>query len=128
MYNEGKKAFDAAADVVAHRLLTMNSTGEVLHSDGAAAAVIVGTSEYGAAAGETVGVRLINCPGTFEMTAAGAIGRGEPVYGAADGKVQALPAAPGDYRRIGIAMEEATSDGDIIEVLPDDHISVTTVA
>ena len=87
----------------------------------------VGCSLLNVKSGENQSVDPINRGGTIEMTAAGAISVDAEVYAAADGKVQALPAGAGTYRRIGLAIEAATADGDIIEVLPDDYISTATV-
>lgn len=127
MYNEGTRAFDASADILARRLLVMAADGTVAHYDGTATKDPVGVSEYGVNVGNVAGCKMINSQGTFEITAAGAITRGAAVYAAAAGKVYELPVTAGDYRRIGQAIEAATADGDIIEILPDDHITVTTV-
>jgi hypothetical protein len=54
----------------------------------------------------------------MEMTAGGVISYGADVYAAAAGKVTALPTAGGRYRKVGVALEAATADGDIIQVLP----------
>ena len=124
-YNEGTRAFPCATDISKARLLTLAGTGNVAHAS--ASGKPVGVSLYAVSAGDTVSVKLINSQGTFEIEAAGAIDLGDPVYAAASGKVQALPADAGDYQRIGIAVEAATADGDIIEVLPDDHVTITTV-
>lgn len=125
-YNEGLKAFEAGADVGAHRLVKLSS-GEVIHNTATATDDPIGVTELAADNGENVTVRLINCPGTFEIEAAGAITQDAEVYAAADGKVQALPAVAATYRRIGIAIEAATADGDVIEILPDDYISTEVV-
>ena len=127
MYNQGIRAFDTVTDIEAHRLLSMAANGNVAHNSATATNSPVGVSEYAANSGDTVSVKLINCAGTFEMTASGAIDRGDEVYADAAGKVSALPAGAGDYLRIGLALEAATADGDIIEVLPDNHITIVTV-
>lgn len=126
-YNDGGlKAFMAGSDAEAQRLVKLSS-GKVVYNSATATDDPVGVTERAADNGEDVTVRLINCPGTFEIEAAGAIAQDAEVYAAADGKVQALPAAAGTYRRIGLAIKAATADGDIIEILPDDHISIVTV-
>jgi len=114
-WNEGIKAFTTSAAVLARRLVKMASTGLVAHCTAAAADIAIGVSEYAVASGAVCSVKLLNCGGTFEMTAAGAITAGAEVYQAADGKVSAT-VVPGG--KIGIAIEAATADGDIIEVLP----------
>ena len=124
--NAGLKAFAAGADVEAHRLVKLSS-GDVIHNTATATDDPVGVTQRAADSGDDVTVRTINDSGTFEITAAGAISQGAEVYAAAAGKVQALPAAAGTYRRIGLALEAATADGDIIEILPDDTITTETV-
>jgi len=59
-------------------------------------------------------VRLWNAQGTRKMVAAGAITKHAIVYGAAGGKID--DTANGNP--IGIALEAASGDGSIIEVLP----------
>lgn len=125
MNNEGKKAFDTVSDISAKRLLTMAANGNVSHNSATATNNPVGVSQFPAKSGDHVSVVLINYPGTVEIEAGGAITRGAEVYAAANGKVSALSATPGDYKKIGIALEGATADGDIIEVLPSDTKIVT---
>lgn len=55
-------------------------------------------------------------PGTILMVAAGAIAQDAAVYALGNGKVdEAAAAATGDYR-VGIALNAATADGDLVEV------------
>lgn len=63
-------------------------------------------------------VLLRNQNGTTPMVAAGAIALGAVVYTAADGKINDAQVA-GAYR-VGIALEAASGDGSIIEVLRDE--------
>jgi len=76
-----------------------------------------------------VAVELLSTDGTLEITAGGIIAYGADVYAAAAGKISALPTAGGRYRKVGIALEAATADGDIIQVLPlgtaDQFVDVT---
>jgi len=65
-------------------------------------------------------VRLKSATGTRKMVASAAITAGAVVYAAASGKVSSTATA----QRIGIALEAATADGDIIEVLTDYGASV----
>ena len=119
MYVDGCiKTFTAGAAFLAHALVKLSS-GKVVKSTATATDDPVGIAEYAAEAdGDEVAVRLLNTDGTVEMVAAGAVTSGTIVYAAADGKVQTLPVAAATYRQIGIALEAATADGDIIEVLP----------
>jgi hypothetical protein len=124
----GKASFPVgAADVAAHRLVQLDS-GAVVHNTGAAADDPIGVTEYPMEAGGLVMVRLLADPGFFELEASGAITDGADVFAAADGKVSALPAGAGDYRRIGKALEPAGSGGDVIKVLPYNYCSIATVA
>ena len=79
-------------------------------------------------AGNSASIKYLTSPGTIEMEAAGAIVSGADVFAAADGKIEALPATTGTYRRIGTALEAASAAGAVIEVLPDDFNSTKTVA
>ena len=54
-----------------------------------------------------------NKPGTFQAIADGAISQFARVYTAASGKISATVSA----FEVGIALEEATADGDVIEIL-----------
>lgn len=73
----------------------------------------LGTLEKPVVSGdETAAVRLRTAPGTQRMIASEAITAGDAVYAAADGKV----AASGTIQ-VGAALEAATADGDVIEVL-----------
>jgi len=122
------KTFTAGAAFLAHALVKLSS-GKVIENTATATDDPIGVAEYEAAAdGDVVAVRLLNTEGTVEMVAAGAITSGVEVYAAADGKIQALPAGAGTYRKIGIALEAATADGEIIEVLPYDYQATTTVS
>lgn len=64
------------------------------------------------ASGDVRAVRLRSAQGTCKMVAAGAITAGNPVYAAANGKIDASGTV-----LLGIALEAAAADGDIIEVL-----------
>ena len=127
MYVKGIKTFIAAAAIAAKRLVKF-SAATVAHNTATDTDEPIGIAEYGVGAGEAAAVRMINDAGTFEVTAAGAIDAGEAVFAADDGKVQALPVAPGTYRRVGIALEAAVADGDIIEILPYAYTESTVVA
>ena len=80
--------------------------------------VELGTIEEEAFAdGDVRAVRLRTAQGTRKVVAAGAIAVGAAVYTAANGKVNDV-ADSTSYLR-GIALEEATADGDIIEIVDD---------
>ncbi len=126
--NKGPKAFTVGiGGVYANRLVKLAS-GTVVLNTATATDDPIGVSLRDGSAADVVSVELINTGGTIEMTAAGAITSGAVVYAAASGKVQALPAAAATYLKIGIALEAASADGSIIEVLPYDYTSTTTVS
>jgi len=114
-WNTGSKAFTTSAAVLAKRLVKYASTGLVAHNTAADADAPIGVTEYSVASGDIASVKLLNDGGTFEVTAAGVIALNADVYPAADGKISAT-VVPG--KRIGKAIEAATADGDIIEILP----------
>lgn len=71
------------------------------------------------AAGETITVKLRTGSGTHKMVAIEAVAIGARLYTEANGKVQDTAASTSF--QIGTALEAATADGDIIEVLYDMH-------
>lgn len=119
--------FETGAAVSAKCLVKLDA-GTVVHCTVTSTDEPIGTADYDAASGDLVAVRALSEAGTLEMKAAGAISLNANVYAAADGEIQALPAVAATYRKIGIAMEAATADGDIIEVMPYDYNSTTTVS
>lgn len=126
--NNGLKAFLGAVGVtaLAYRVMSLEPDNTVQHHDGDSASVAIGFTEV-KQLDSYVGVRLRNCSGTVELTAAGAVALGEEVVAAADGKIVALPAAAGDYLILGTALDTATADGDIIEILPYSDPQIVTV-
>ncbi len=105
------KTFSAGAALVQNRLVILSS-GVLQYAD--AYTTAIGTLEDTTfASGEYVGVRLLPGEGTFKMMAAAAITSGAYVYQAASGKIDDVGFIP-----VGIALEAASADGDLIEVLP----------
>jgi multidrug efflux pump subunit AcrA (membrane-fusion protein) len=120
-------SLEAAAILANHRLAKMDGAGKAVYLTATATDIPLGVTRLNAKTGEDVSIAPINLEGTVEITAAGAISRGADVYAAAEGKIQALPGAAGTYRKIGQALQAASGDGSIIEVLPYDHNTVKTV-
>jgi hypothetical protein len=118
---------EAGADVATKRLVKLSS-GTMVHNTETETDDPIGVNDYSVSSGEVGAVKLLSEDGTQEMTAAGAIDQDADVYAADDGKIQALPVGAGTYRKIGKAMEAATADGDIVEVLPYDFHATTTVS
>lgn len=98
-----------------------------VHNTAAATDDPIGVCDFYAVAGDDTTVRFLG-DDSLEMTAAGAFDAGVDLFAAADGKVQALPAAPGTYRRVAKSLEAATVDGDIVECLPYNDGKTVTVA
>jgi hypothetical protein len=75
--------------------------------------VAIGVTMHKAASGDYVTVKLFTAPGTFLMTAGGAITRGSQVYPTTAGKILATGTT-----QLGIVNKEAAAaDGDIIECI-----------
>jgi hypothetical protein len=100
---------DTAAGAIA-QYLRVKTTGALVVAT--ATDVELGTMEIPATAAGPATVRLRNAPGTAKMVASGAITAGNAVYAAAGGKV----AASGTIV-LGTALESATANNDVIEVL-----------
>lgn len=116
----------AAADLANHRLVKL-SGGQAAYLTALATDVPLGVTKLNVKAGDDVSITPINKEGTVEIEAAGAVGAGADVYAAADGCIQALPGGAGTYRKIGQAIGAASGAGSIIEVLPYDYNTTTTV-
>lgn len=71
------------------------------------------------AAGDVITVQLRTAAGTVKMVAIEALAVGAAVYTETDGKVQDTAQATSFL--IGTALEAATADGDVIEVLRNSH-------
>lgn len=130
MYNKGPKTFQLGTGGGAlYRLVKLDSGDVVLNTATATddpVGAIVGIDGPGDA-GDFAAVQFLKDDGTVPLEAAGAVTQNADVYAAADGKVQALPSVAGDYRKIGIALQAASGDGSVIEVLPYDFQHVETV-
>lgn len=109
--------FSAGEALAEKRLVKLSAAGVVVYADAAAADNAIGVNDYAVALNEPCCVNLGSDAGTQELTAAGVVAVGDLVFQAADGKVQVLPADAATYRNVGIALEAATGDGDIFEVM-----------
>lgn len=70
------------------------------------------------AVGDDVAGQQITPSRTIKMVANEAITLGEDVFAAAAGKIQDTPVAVGTHFKIGKALQAASGDGSIIEILP----------
>ena len=126
-YNDyGIGTHTCGQDVVEGRRVTLNSSDQIVYAT--ATALGHGVTRNDCDSGEDVGVAYFNKPGTHHIEAADAFAVGQNVYAAASGKVQALPVVPGDYVMIGVALEAAAEDGDLVEILPVECGKVVTVS
>lgn len=130
MYNKGPKTFQLGTGGGAlNRLVKLSSGLAVLNTATATddpIGAITGIDGPGEA-GDFAAVQFLKDDGTMQLETAGAITQDADVYAAADGKIQALSATPGDYRKIGKALQAASGEGSVIEVLPYDFHHVETV-
>jgi hypothetical protein len=111
------KAFRATEAIPMYSRVKITSTGVAVAG---LAEKEIGTAATSAfAAGELVTVRLRTAAGTHKMIAIEALTVGSEVYTETSGKVQ--DTAQATSFRIGVALEAATADGDIIEVLYNAH-------
>jgi hypothetical protein len=111
---EGTEPFTrtTSADVVGGRLLSVSGANTVANS-GADVATVIGVAGDDALSGASVTV-YPRPGGVHPLVAAGAIAAGAKVISAAGGKVATIG---GGSNPIGIALEAAAADLDVIDVL-----------
>lgn len=111
------KSFTAAGTIAQYARVVLGSGGTIT-----AAGLTdkeIGTAVEAASSGDTIAVRLRTASGTHKMIAIEALAAGATVYTEANGKVQDTAASTAF--QVGTALEAATADGDIIEVLYNAH-------
>lgn len=111
------KAFTAAGTIKQYARVTLGSGGTI--TEAGLAVKEIGTAMEPAVSGETISVRLRTAKGTHKMIAIEALAAGATLYTETDGKVQDTAASTSF--QLGTALEAATADGDIIEVLYNQH-------
>ena len=111
------KTFVAAGTIPQYSRVVLGSGGTVTVA--VLAEKEIGTAQQAVVSGQSVNVKLRTGAGTHKMIAIEALAIGATVYTETDGKVQDT-AATGAFQ-IGTALEAATADGDIIEVLYNAH-------
>lgn len=113
----GSKTFTAGAAIAKDLRVTLTS-GKLAVAG--LAVKEIGTLEEASFADLDVrSVRLRTAAGTTKMVAAGAIAVGAEVHTAASGKVNDTATATSYL--VGTALEAASADGDVIEVLRNSH-------
>lgn len=123
-YNEGERTFIAGEALATNRRVKIESgtttkPPEVVYAD--AGEQHIGITQLAVADGVNVTVRMRTHPGTQEAVAAGAFSVGATLYGAADGKVDDTSSGTA----IGIALEAATANNDVVEIIEFTTISTT---
>lgn len=113
--------FNSSGALVEQKLVADGAlvAGQVVYVSGnmkvkataAATAAVIGVAMFDAKDGEPVAVE---CEGLFELTASAAITAGALVESAAGGKVATIGGTP--VKAIGIALNDATTDGDHVIV------------
>jgi hypothetical protein len=124
MYNEGIRTFTAngaLTDKCRVKVTTGSTTDPIEVEVAGAGEQHIGITEYAAADAALVAVRLRTYPGTHEGVATEAIEVGDTLYAAAAGGIKDTS----DGTAIGIALEQATASGDIIEFI--DFTVISTV-
>ena len=118
MTDSGHKGFVASAAITQYARVKLDAAGTV--STAGLTDKDIGTAQQAAfAAGDLVDVKLRTAPGTHKMIAAGAVTAAAEVITQASGKID--DAATSTGYRLGIAMEAATANNDIIEVMYNQH-------
>ncbi len=116
--SESKSPMTMIADVeIAQKLRVKLKTGTTTappEVDIAGTELGIGTNEALVAVGKDAAINTWNKSGSLEMVASSAISVGDEVEAVAGGKVATFSAGT----KVGTALEAATADGDIIEVLP----------
>lgn len=116
--DSGFKGFVASAAISQYARVKIDAAGTV--STAGLTDRDIGVAQNAAfAAGDGVQVKLRTAPGTHKMIAAGAVTLGAVVNTAASGKVD--DAATSTGFALGHALEAATANNDIIEVLYSQH-------
>lgn len=114
----GCRAFTAETAIGKNLRVTTGTAANSVALAGTADKDLGTTSRAANTAGDPVDVRLRTKEGTHKMVANGAIAYGAEVFTAALGKVGA--SSTGAFA-LGTALEAASADGDVIEVLYNAH-------
>jgi hypothetical protein len=116
-YNDGVRTLQAGEALAKHRLVKLDAAArDVVYADAADGLSAIGSTEYAVANDEQVAVRLCNAPGTCKLVASAAITVNAKLKAANDGKIAAAGTTATETV-IGLAIEAATADNDIIECL-----------
>lgn len=111
-HENSRKTFVAAAVITRDSLVKLTAAGVELCTAGD---VPLGVTEVGAkAAGDHVGVRLLNTPGTVEVVSSGVVTIGQLLSSGTDGTVVSRT---DDSPIVGMALQ-GTASGGLVEMMP----------
>lgn len=105
--------FLTTADVIGGRLVEASSSTRSCAPAAADSAKVLGVASVDTTSGDSVGV-FLRPTGVHQLVASGAIALGAKVVAATGGKVQTIAS---NSNPIGIALEAAAADLDVIDVL-----------
>jgi hypothetical protein len=111
--SESPKTFQAAEDLVAFRRVKISGS-TVVYADSGDRGIGVVQAAVDYSEDPNASIKLDNAGGTSKMMTDGAVTAGNSVFAADDGKISSS-----GITLVGTALETATADGDIIEILPD---------
>jgi len=114
----GCKTFEADAAIAQYARVKLDADGKVTTAGLTDKEIGTATREA-FAAGDLIAVRLRSSTGTHKMLAIEALAAGATVYTETSGKVQ--DTAQATAFQVGTALDAATADGDVIEVLYNSH-------
>lgn len=106
--------FIAGGTIAQYRAVKLDSTAGQVVAATAITDNTVGASMVSASSGQTLSVQTF---GKVKLTASAAITLGDQVMVTASGAGKVSTAAGATAKSIGVALEAASADGDIIEVL-----------
>ena len=107
------RSFKAGEALDEYLVVKIEADGDVVKAETGTLLPVVGVTTRGAESGETTPIALINGGGTAYVTASEAIAAGDNVFTHTGGKVEKSLA---NATRIGVALEAAADDGDVIEI------------
>lgn len=119
--NMGPLTRQAAGTIPPYSIVKQDANGKIVVCTATATDEAIGvTGEAGMVDGDYGPVWPLNWPGVLPMRAAAALAINVPVYQAAAGEIDDLPASGATtHRRVGVTMEAAGAADDIISVMPE---------
>jgi hypothetical protein len=114
--HQGNITYIAGEVIDAPNRLVALADGKITVADGGVLPIGSVTDEA-EDAGDFVNVHLLGGNGTVIFVASSAIEQGSLLYGVNGGKVSSSPTGSGDFFCVGIALNAALADGDLVETL-----------